>query len=89
MALSKSKRFLAVAEATEKTPICIVYDLSHLDAKAEKQKRKIIAQTESTARYYSSVAFSSNETLLVTLTEPGETPANWAQQEVTIWLWDK
>jgi hypothetical protein len=27
---------LAVAEATEKTPICIVYDLHHLDAKTEK-----------------------------------------------------
>jgi len=43
MALSRNKKFLAFAKATEKTPICIVYDLHHLDAKGEKQKRKIIA----------------------------------------------
>jgi len=79
MALSRNKRYLAVAEATEKTPICIVYDLNHLDAKTEKQKRRIIAQTESTARYYCSVAFCpSNESLLATLTEPGDSPANYA-----------
>lgn len=95
MAISRNKQFLAVAEATEKTPICIVYDLTKMSeakpGEKDKIKRKVIASTEiQGVRYYSSIAFCpSNHNLLATLTEPGETPANWTQQQVLIWQWDK
>jgi WD40 repeat protein len=63
LAVSHSKKFLAVAERTDKTPVCIVYNLDTL-------KRKVITSDDIKQRELVSVAFSpSNEKMLVTLTE--------------------
>ena len=63
LAVSHSKKFLAVAERTDQTAICIVYNLDSL-------KRKVIASESVKHRELVSVAFSpSNEKMLVTLTE--------------------
>jgi hypothetical protein len=40
LAITRSKRYLAVAEKTEKTPICVIYDLHTL------KRRKVIASNE-------------------------------------------
>jgi hypothetical protein len=66
MALTRNKKYLAVAERTERSPICIIYDLQTL------KRKKIIATNEvSTAgSSFSSIAFSpKNDKMLVTLTD--------------------
>jgi cilia- and flagella-associated protein 57 len=63
LAVSQSKKFLAVAERTDKTAVCVVYSLDTL-------KRKIISSEDVKQRELVSIAFSpSNEKMLVTLTE--------------------
>ena len=63
MAVTRNKKILAVAEKTERTPICIIYDLQTL------KRKKIIASGECNAAEFCSIAFSAkNDKLLVTLT---------------------
>lgn len=64
LALTKSKRWLAVAEKHEKSPICTIYNMNSL------KRYKIIASTEiSKQKEFISMAFCpKNEKLLVTLT---------------------
>lgn len=67
MAITRSKKYLAVAERTERTPICSVYDLTHPQLK----RKKFIASSElkKENKEYISIAFCpKNEKLLVTLT---------------------
>ena len=67
LAVTKSKKYLAVAERTEKTPICIVYDIS----RSVPKRMKVIASSEIRRenKEYISIAFSpKNEKMLVTLT---------------------
>jgi WD40 repeat protein len=67
-----------VAERSDKTPVCIVYNIETL-------KRKVITSDDIKQRELVSVAFSpSNEKMLVTLTENLHD-----QQRVFIWQWDK
>lgn len=65
MAVTKSKKFLAVAERTERTPICIIYDLQTL------KRKKVIASQDikRDSKEFICISFASkNEKLLVTLT---------------------
>lgn len=81
MAITRSKRWLAVAERTERTPICSIYDLHHPQLK----RKKFIASSElkKENKEYISIAFCpKNEKLLVTLT-------NVPHQNVYVWQWDK
>jgi hypothetical protein len=66
LAVSHSKRYLAIAESTEATPILSVYDLQTL------KRRKLIASTEIKNQSYVSLSFSAssnNEKMLVALTD--------------------
>ena len=74
LALTKSKRWLAVAEKHEKSPICTIYNMNSL------KRYKIIASTEiNKQKEFISMAFCpKNEKLLVTLT-------NEPQQAVFLW----
>ena len=79
LAVTRSKKFLAIAEKTERTPICIIYDLQTL------KRKKVIASTElkKENKEFISIAFSAkNEKQIVTLT-------GIPQQNVYIWQWDK
>jgi hypothetical protein len=66
LAVSHSKRYLAIAESTDKTPILCVYDLQTL------KRRKLIASTEIKNASYISIGFSfssNNEKMLVAMTD--------------------
>ena len=81
LALTKSKRYLAVAERTERTPVCCIYDLHHPLLK----RKKVIASTEikKENKEFISINFSAkNEKYLITMT-------NSPSQNVFIWQWDK
>jgi hypothetical protein len=65
MAVTRSKQYLAVAERTERSPVCIIYDLQTL------KRKKVIASSEfnKEIKEFISIAFSAkNEKQLVTLT---------------------
>jgi len=83
LAVSRSKRYIAIAEATDKTPLCSIYDLQTL------KRRKLLASTEIKDKSYCSIAFSQTnmEKMLVTLTEKS-TPEQ-TDQTVYVWQWDK
>lgn len=77
LAVSPSKKFLAVAERAERA-ICCIYDLHTL------KRKKIITSTEYQSKQFLSLAFapSAERSLLVTLTsEPNI--------QVIVWIWDK
>jgi hypothetical protein len=77
MAVTKSKKFLAVAERTDRTPVVSIYDLKHPQFK----RKKFISSNElkKENKEFISIAFCpKNEKLLVTLT-------NIPQQNVYIW----
>jgi len=79
MAVTRSKKVLAVCERTERTPICVIYDLTTL------KRKKVIASSElkKEAKEFICCAFSpKNEKMLVTLT-------NIPSQYFHIWQWDK
>lgn len=78
MALSKSKRWLAVAEKHEKAPIITIYDTQTL-----KKKKYLVSTDIGKSEEFISIAFApTKEQYLITLTnEPGQT--------VCIWQWDK
>jgi len=66
LAVSHSKRYVAIAESSEKTPILSVYDLQTL------KRRKLIASAEIQNKSYISLGFSlssNNEKLLVAMTD--------------------
>lgn len=66
MAVSRSKKILAVAEKTERSPIVVIYDLQTL------KRKKVLAMNEVSRGgcSFSSIAFSpKNEKMLVTLTD--------------------
>ena len=76
LAVSPSKKFLAVAERAERA-ICCVYDLFTL------KRKKIITSTDYQSKQFLSLAFapSAERSLLVTLTsEPNM---------IIVWIWDK
>jgi len=67
MAVTRSKRYLAVAERTDSIPICSIYDLQHPQLK----RKKFISSKDhqSLHKEYISIAFCpKNEKLIVTLT---------------------
>ena len=84
MALSANKRWLAVAEKTEKTPVCIVHridDEKKVDGEVKKsegktffRKKKVILSKEiSVQKSFISMAFApKNDRLLVTLSDQPE-----------------
>lgn len=78
MALSKTKRWLAIAEKHEKAPIVSIYDTQTL-----KRKKYIVSTDIGKSQEFISIAFApTKEQYLITLTnEPGQT--------VCIWQWDK
>ena len=92
MAISKNRRTLAVAEKSDKTPICTIYRVdderqSNEDRKTDAKilkKRKIICSTEiKQHKSFVSMAFCpKNDKLLVTLSSEPE-------QTVYIWQVDK
>lgn len=78
MALTKSRKWLAVAEKHEKAPIVSVYDTATL-----KRKKYLVTQDMGKLEEVVSMAFApTNEKLLITLT-------NEPSQTVIVWLWDK
>lgn len=78
LALSKSKKWLAVAEKHDKSPVCTVYNTQTL------KKYKILVSLEiDKQKEYISMAFCpKNEKLLVCLT-------NEPQQQVIVWQVDR
>lgn len=79
MAVTRSKKFLAVAEKTERSPICSIYDLQTLKRKKVITSHDILRDRKE----FVSIAFApKNEKLLVTLTAA---PSQW----IHIWQWDK
>jgi WD40 repeat protein len=76
--LSKSKKWLAVAEKHEKAPIISIYSTETL-----KKKRYIVSTDAGKSDCYISLAFSpTKEQFLVSMSnEPGQT--------IIIWQWDK
>lgn len=81
LALSKSRKWLAVAEKHEKAPIISIYDTTTL--KRRKYLVAVSQQELSKLEEIISMAFSpTQEKFLITLTnEPG--------QQVILWMWDK
>lgn len=77
IALSYSKKFLAVAEKAERA-ICCVYDVQTL------KRRKILTSTDYNSKEFVSVNFAptAEKTLLVTLTAEPDI-------KVILWTWDK
>jgi len=77
MALSPSKKFLAVCEKAEKA-VCCVFDV------ATQKRRKILTSTDYNSKEFVSVAFapSAEKTMLVTLTAEPDI-------KVILWTWDK
>ncbi|CAG9461063.1 unnamed protein product [Pedinophyceae sp. YPF-701] len=75
LALSKSRKYLAVAEWAEKAFVTI-YDLQTL------KKRKILVSSVAGSQEYVSVAFSPDEKYLIT---QGGAP-DW---DLVLWLWEK
>jgi len=77
VALSPSKKFLAVCERSERA-ICCVFDV------ASMKRRKILTSTDYNSKEFVSVAFapSNEKSLLATLT--GEPDIR-----VILWTWDK
>jgi hypothetical protein len=76
MALTPSKKFLAVCERAERA-ICCVYDMSTL------KRKKILTSTDCSSKEFLSVNFAptNEKSMLVTLTsEP---------YHVILWTWDK
>jgi len=63
LAVSRNKKFIAIAEKTAKYPICTVYDLNTL------RRKKFITSNDIKSKEFVSIAFSpTNPSLLVTLT---------------------
>ena len=78
LALSKSKKYLAIAEKHEKAPVISIYDTTTL-----KRKKVLVSDWLSKQEEFISIAFApTKEQLLVTLT-------NEPEQMVVIWQWDK
>jgi len=77
LALSPSKKFLAVCEKSERA-VCSVFDVNSM------KRRKILTSTDYNSKEFVSVNFapSNEKSLLVTLT--GEPDIR-----VIIWTWDK
>ena len=77
VALSPSKKFLAVCERSERA-ICLVYDVTTM------KRRKVLTSTDYNSREFVSVAFAptNEKSLLATLT--GEQDIR-----VILWTWDK
>ena len=92
MAIAHNRRTLAVAEKSEKTPLCTIYRIDDDRSGAEDRKtdgkilkkRKVICSTEiSVHKAFVSMAFCpKNDKLLVTLSSEPE-------QTVYIWQVDK
>ena len=77
LAISPSKKFLAVAEAAERA-ICCVYDLHTM------KRKRIITSSDYQSKSFLSLAFapSAEKSLLVTLTSEPE-------MRIIVWSWDK
>ena len=77
LALSPSKKFLAVCERAERA-ICSVFDVSTL------KRRKILTSTDYSSKEFVSVNFapSNEKSMLVTLTSEPDI-------KVILWTWDK
>lgn len=77
LALSPSKRFLAVCEKAEKA-VCSVFDVNTL------KRRKILTSTDYNSKEFVSVNFapSNEKSMLVTLTSEPDI-------RVILWIWDK
>ena len=75
MAISKNRKTLAVAEKSDKTPICTIYRVEGNDSDPKTlKKRKIICSTEiKQHKSFVSMAFCpKNDKLLVTLSSEPE-----------------
>ena len=88
MAIAHNRRTLAVAERSERTPLCTIYKIDDDRSEAEDRKtdgkvlkkRKVICSTEiSQHKSFVSMAFCpKNDKLLVTLSsEPEQTVYMW------------
>jgi hypothetical protein len=78
LALSKSKKWLAIAEKHEKAPVVSIYDTTTL-----KRKKYLVTDWLSKQEEFISIAFApTKEQFLITLT-------NEPEQMVCIWQWDK
>jgi len=77
LALSPSKKFLAVCERAERA-VCCVFDMTTM------KRRKVLTSTEFSAQEFVSVNFapSNEKSMLVTLTSEPDFM-------VIIWIWDK
>jgi|APGre2960657423_1045063.scaffolds.fasta_scaffold304981_1 hypothetical protein len=65
LAVTRNKKYLAVAEKTSKYPICTIYDLTTPNLR----RKKFITSNDIKSKEFISIAFSpNNQGLLVTLT---------------------
>lgn len=88
LAMSRSKRFLAIAEQTDKCPVISVFDMAQMRSIQPGQKpkvKKLFASNEIKNKAFTSIAFSqtSGEKMLVTLTDGDP------DQGVYVWQWDR
>ena len=77
MALSPSKKFMAVCERAERA-ICAIYDIT------TQRRRKILTSSDCLSKEYISVAFSNQSEKSHILTLSGE--PDWM---IILWQWDK
>ncbi|XP_068879220.1 cilia- and flagella-associated protein 57 [Aphelocoma coerulescens] len=78
LAVSTSRRFLALSEAAGERPVLAVYELT-----AERaRRRRVLAAAELPARQVVSLAFSPDSQFLAAATAPPE-------GHLTFWLWEK
>jgi len=88
LAMSRSKRYLAIAECTDKCPIISVYDMAQMKTLQPGQKpkvKKLFASNEIKNKAFTCMAFSqtNGEKMLVTLTDGDP------DQGVYVWQWDR
>ncbi len=98
IAISLSKRFLAVCERAERA-LCIVYDLYGINQipALQPKRRKILTSNDFQAKEFVSVSFSpsSEKHYLVTLTAAAKTTQQDTMTpthgdcKVIVWLWEK
>ncbi|XP_048168843.1 cilia- and flagella-associated protein 57 isoform X1 [Corvus hawaiiensis] len=78
LAVSTSRRFLALSEAAGEQPVLAVYEL----AAERARRRRVLAAAELPARQVVSLAFSPDSQFLAAATAPPE-------GHLTFWLWEK
>ncbi len=99
LALSPSRRFLAVCERAEKA-LCLIYDLSGINQipPLQPRRRKILTSQDYNSKEFISACFSpiNEKGIIATLTCPymgkddkGQSVGLVGESKVILWVWEK